>query len=384
MDASTIVLFVILFLLLLSTTPIAVALGLTALFYVFYFTTLPLTQLSDTLFNALNSFPLMAIPLFILAATIMTHGGISQRLIAAANALVGYLPGGLGITAVTSCIFFAAISGSSPATVVAVGTILIPGMIRAGYGREFSTGLIASSGGLGALIPPSIVLIVYGIVTETSIGDLFIAGIIPGILTGVLLIVMVVVVSLRRGFGAEVVPMNIAERVRDIRDAFLGILLPVLVLGGIYGGIFTPTEAAAIAVFYAFIVSMFVYREINFRNLAELVVRSGPVVSYGLVHHRKRHSFHLRSDLRTHPERDSEFRYWVRSLRVGLPSCDQRFVPCRRLLHRSYRSYSDFRTYPISGSHGTRCSSGPLWSHHGHEPRDRYGHPTARTQSLRR
>jgi C4-dicarboxylate transporter, DctM subunit len=274
MDATSIVLFVILFLLLLTSTPISIALGLTTLFYIFYFTTLPMTQISDTLYNGVNTFPLMAIPFFILAANLMTHGGISERLVAAANAVVGNFRGGLGMTAVLACMFFAAISGSSAATVVAVGTLLIPGMIQAGYDRKFSTGLIATSGGLGILIPPSVPLIVYGIVTETSIGDLFLAGILPGLLTGVLLLIMVVILSRRRNLGAETLPISGAERIRDIRDAFLGLLLPGLVLGGIYGGYFTPTEAAAVAVLYAFLVSMFVYREIGFQDLITIVLRS--------------------------------------------------------------------------------------------------------------
>jgi C4-dicarboxylate transporter DctM subunit len=273
-DVSSIILFVVLFLLILTSTPIAIALGLTTLFYIFYYTRLPMTQISDTLYNGINSFPLMAIPLFILAANLMTHGGISRRLVEAANAVVGSFRGGLGMTAVLSCTFFAAISGSSAATVVAVGTLLIPGMIKAGYDRKFSTGLIATSGGLGILIPPSVPLIVYGIVTETSIGDLFLAGILPGLLTGALLLTLVVVLSRRRNLGAEALPMSMMERMRAIRDAILGILLPVLVLGGIYGGIFTPTEAAAAAILYAFLVSMFVYREISFSDLITIVLRS--------------------------------------------------------------------------------------------------------------
>ncbi len=272
--ATSIVLFVILFLLLLTSTPISIALGLTTLFYIFYFTTLPMTQVSETLYNGVNSFPLMAIPFFILAANLMTHGGISERLVAAANAVVGNIRGGLGMTAVLSCMFFAAISGSSAATVVAVGTLLIPGMIKAGYDRKFSTGLIATSGGLGILIPPSVPLIVYGIVTETSIGDLFLAGILPGLLTGGLLIILVVVLSRRRSLGAETLPMSGAERIKAVRDAALGLLLPVLVLGGIYSGIFTPTEAAAVAVLYAFLISMFVYRQIGFSDLVTIVLRS--------------------------------------------------------------------------------------------------------------
>lgn len=279
MSAASIALFVALFLLLLSSTPIAVALGLAALFYFYYYTLIPLTQVPDQLVNALNSFPLMAIPFFILAANIMSEGGISQRLMEAANAVVGHFRGGLAMTAVLSCIFFAAISGSSAATVVAVGTLLIPAMIKSGYGRNFSTGLITTSGSLGILIPPSIPLIVYGIATEQSIGDLFIAGVVPGLFAGLLLLGLAVVISRRRNFGGggeseEIAPTSTRERLRAFRDAFLSLLLPVFVLGGIYGGVFTPTEAAAMAVFYALIVSLVFYREIGIRDLPRITVKS--------------------------------------------------------------------------------------------------------------
>ena len=270
----TLVLFVVFFLLLLSTAPISVALGLTAFLYFFYYTTLPLTQTTDTLFNSLNTFTLMAIPFFVYAANIMTHGGISRRLTEAANAAVGRFPGGLALTAVISCMFFAAISGSSPATVVAVGTLLIPAMIEAGYGRMFSTGIVATSGSLGILIPPSIPLIVYGIATETSIGDLFIAGFGPGLLAGFLLIGLVIFTAWRRGLRGQEIPLTRAQRIKAFRDAFLGLLLPIFVLGGIYGGVFTPTEAAAMAVLYSLIVSLFVYREMTLKDLARVTVAS--------------------------------------------------------------------------------------------------------------
>lgn len=270
----TLILFVVFFLLLLSTAPISVALGLTAFLYFFYYTTLPLTQTTDTLFNSLNTFTLMAIPFFVYAANIMTYGGISRRLTEAANAAVGRFPGGLALTAVISCMFFAAISGSSPATVVAVGTLLIPAMIEAGYGRMFSTGIVATSGSLGILIPPSIPLIVYGIATETSIGDLFIAGFGPGLLAGVLLIGLVLFTAWRRGLRGQEIPLTRAQRIKAFRDAFLGLLLPIFVLGGIYGGVFTPTEAAAMAVLYSLIVSLFVYREMTLKDLARVTVAS--------------------------------------------------------------------------------------------------------------
>lgn len=276
MTEATIALIVVLFALLLSSTPIAVALGLTTFSYFYYFTTIPLTQIPETLFNALNTFPLMAIPFFVLAATIMSQGGISERLINAGLAVVGEFRGGLAMTAVLSCVFFAAISGSSPATVVAVGTLMIPAMIRNGYSKEFSTGLISTSGSLGILIPPSIPLIVYGIATEESIGDLFIAGIIPGLLAGLLLMVMVVVVSRRRnyGVGADAISMTWPERGKAFWEAALSLMLPLLVLGGIYGGIFTPTEAAAMAVFYALVISLVFYRQITVKDLGRILLRS--------------------------------------------------------------------------------------------------------------
>ena len=276
MSEAAIALIVILFALLFSSTPIAVALGLTTFAYFFYFTTIPLTQIPETLFNALNTFPLMAIPFFVLAATIMSRGGISDRLTTAGLAVVGNFRGGLAMTAVMSCIFFAAISGSSPATVVAVGTLLIPAMIRNGYGRDFSTGLIATSGSLGILIPPSIPLIVYGIATEQSIGDLFIAGIVPGLVAGLMLMVMVVVISRRRNYGTgeNAVTMTNREKVKAFTDAGLSLFLPLLVLGGIYGGYFTPTEAAAMAVFYALVISLGVYREITVKDLGTILLAS--------------------------------------------------------------------------------------------------------------
>lgn len=274
MSEASIILFIIFFLLLLSTTPIAFAMGLTTFIYVFLFTTQSLTQLSDNLFNSLNSFSLMAVPFFVLAANIMARGGISRRIIEASNALVGHFRGGLAMTAVLSCMFFAAISGSSPATVVAVGTLIMPAMVKAGYGREFSTGIVATSGSLGILIPPSIALIVYGIATEQSIGDLFLAGVLPGLLGGFLILGLVVILSRRRNLGAETIPMSHRERIKAFYTASLSLLLPIFILGGIYGGIFTPTEAAAMAVLYALIVSLIVYREIKPWDLVEITIRS--------------------------------------------------------------------------------------------------------------
>ncbi len=276
MTEAWIALAVVLFALLFSSTPIAVALGGTAFLYFFYYTLMPMTQVPERLFNALNSFPLMAIPFFVFGANLMSRGGISKRLTDAGNAVVGHLRGGMAMTAVLACMFFAAVSGSSPATVVAVGTLLIPAMIASGYPKQFSTGLIASAGSLGILIPPSIPLIVYGISTEQSIGDLFMAGVMPGILAGGMLLVTVVIVAWRKGYGTgeHAIVMTTREKFMAIRDASLSLMLPVIVLGGIYGGIFTPTEAAAVTVGYALIVSMLVYKELGPKDLWPIVLAS--------------------------------------------------------------------------------------------------------------
>jgi C4-dicarboxylate transporter DctM subunit len=276
MAEATLVLLVVLLLTLLSSAPIAIALGLTSLMYFYYFTLIPMSQVSERLFNALNSFPLMAIPFFVLAANIMSRGGISKRLTDFGASLVGHLRGGLAITAVLACMFFAAVSGSSPATVVAVGAILIPAMIANGYPKEFSTGLIATSGSLGILIPPSIPLIVYGIATEQNIGNLFVAGVLPGLMAGLMLIVMVVFVAWKRGYGRAGKEFRASprERLRFFRDAILALLLPVIVLGGIYSGFFTPTEASAVAVAYSLVVSLLIYRELKLGALWDVLLKS--------------------------------------------------------------------------------------------------------------
>ena len=276
MTEAWIALAVILFGLLFSSTPIAVALGGTAFLYFFYYTLMPMTQVPERLFNALNSFPLMAIPFFVFGANLMSRGGISKRLTDAGNAVVGHLRGGMAMTAVLACMFFAAVSGSSPATVVAVGTLMIPAMIASGYPKQFSTGLIASAGSLGILIPPSIPLIVYGISTEQSIGELFMAGVVPGIMAGSMLLITVVIVAWKNGYGTgeHAIVMTTGEKIKAIRDASLSLALPVIVLGGIYGGLFTPTEASAVAVAYALLVSMLVYRELGWKDLWPIVLAS--------------------------------------------------------------------------------------------------------------
>lgn len=228
-------------------------------------------MVAQTLTTANDSFPIMAVPFFILAGLIMGRGGISKRLFQIANAFVGHIPGGVGVAAVLTAMFFSAISGSGPATVAAVGGIMIPEMVRLGYSRRFSAALIAASGTIGVVIPPSIPLVIYGVVTGTSIGDLFLAAVIPGVLMGLVLIAWAVVHAKRNGIPSA--PRSSwGARLRALNGAKGGILLPVIILGGIYGGIFTPTEAAVIAVVYGTVLASLVYRELSFRAMVETFV----------------------------------------------------------------------------------------------------------------
>jgi C4-dicarboxylate transporter DctM subunit len=223
---------------------------------------------AQTLTTANDSFPIMAVPFFILAGLI---GGISKRLFQIANAFVGHIPGGVGVAAVLTAMFFSAISGSGPATVAAVGGIMIPEMVRLGYSRRFSAALIAASGTIGVVIPPSIPLVIYGVVTGTSIGDLFLAAVIPGILMGLVLIVWAVVHAKRNGIPSA--PRSSwGTRLRALNGAKGGILLPVIILGGIYGGVFTPTEAAVVAVVYGAVLASLIYRELSLRAMLETFV----------------------------------------------------------------------------------------------------------------
>ncbi len=270
----TVVVFALLFLFLFTGFPIAMSLGLSASMVLYFFTTIPMTALPQKVFTGLDSFPLMAVPFFILASNIFTVGGVARRIIRLALALVGHLQGGLAIAGVLACALFAAVSGSSPATVVAIGSIMIPAMISAGYGRNFPIGSMATAGSLGIMIPPSIPLVLYGFVTNESVGKLFIAGIFPGILLAILLMIASYVVARRNNY-----PMQPRASMSELRLAFLeampSLSLPVIIVGGIYGGIFTPTEAAAVAVVVGVVVGMFVHRELRLRDFPKIFVNTG-------------------------------------------------------------------------------------------------------------
>jgi C4-dicarboxylate transporter, DctM subunit len=255
------------------SVPIAVSIGLASAVALWWEGSTPLIVLVQRSFTSIDSFPLMAIPFFILAGTLMEFGGISKRLINLANAFTGHLPGGLAIVTIVTAMFFSAISGSSAATTAALGSILIPGMIKRGYDARFAGATQAVSGELGIIIPPSIPMILYGVSASVSIGDLFMAGFVPGVLIGLALIMTVLIISKKQGYKREP-KKNFKERMLAVKESFLALLMPVIILGGIYGGIFTPTEAAGVAVGYAFIVGVFVYKEIKLKQLIQIFTQS--------------------------------------------------------------------------------------------------------------
>ncbi|RBW67961.1 TRAP transporter large permease [Bacillus taeanensis] len=270
----TMTLLISMLILFLLTVPIALSIGLASTIAVWSSGDLPLLVLVQRIFTSLDSFPLMAIPFFILAGSLMETGGISKRLVHFANTLAGSMTGGLaGVTVITS-MFFAAISGSSPATVAAIGSIMIPAMVARHYDVNFAAAIQSVAGALGVIIPPSIPMILYGVVVGVSIGDLFIAGIIPGLLIGFSLILTAFIISKRRGYkGAE--HFTWQQRFEAFKNAIFALLMPMIILGGIYGGIFTPTEAAVVAVAYALIIGLFVYKEIKLKDLIPAFVKSG-------------------------------------------------------------------------------------------------------------
>jgi C4-dicarboxylate transporter, DctM subunit len=273
---TTAFLFISLFVFLLLGMPIAISLGLASVLTILLFASDSLASLALKFWGTSESFVLLAIPFFILAGNFMTTGGVARRMIDFAVACLGHLRGGLAIASVFACMLFAAVSGSSPATVVAVGSIVIAGMVKVGYSQNFAAGVICNAGTLGILIPPSIVMVVYAAATESSVGRLFMAGVIPGILLGLALMVAIYVAATIMDLPRQPkVPLR--RRLETGREAFWGLMLIVIILGGIYGGIFTPTEAAAVAAVYAFLIAMFVYRDIGWKDVPHVLVESAKV-----------------------------------------------------------------------------------------------------------
>ena len=267
------IIFGILLVLMLTGMPISISLGLTVLSFLFTMTEVPLESVALKLFTGIEKFEIMAIPFFILAGNFLTHGGVAKRMINFATSMVGHWYGGLGLAGVLACALFAAVSGSSPATVVAIGSILLPAMVRAGFPNKFGAGIITTAGALGILIPPSIVMVMYSVATNTSVGALFMAGVVPGLALAATL--GGVTWYRARKFDYPRQPKaSIAERVKAFRESVWGLLLIVVVMGGIYTGIFTPTEAAAMSAMYAFIVAVFVYKDMPLKDVPKVLLNS--------------------------------------------------------------------------------------------------------------
>jgi C4-dicarboxylate transporter DctM subunit len=267
------IIFVLLLVLMLTGMPISISLGLTVLTFLFGFTHVPLESVALKLFTGIEKFEIMAIPFFILAGNFLTHGGVARRMINFASSMVGHWYGGLGLAGVLACALFAAVSGSSPATVVAIGSILMPAMVKAGFPKSFGAGVITTSGALGILIPPSIVMVMYSVATNTSVGALFMAGVVPGIaLAGVL---GGVTWYRARKFNYPRLPKATwGERFKAFKTSAWGLLLIVIVMGGIYTGLFTPTEAAAMSAVYAFVVAVFVYKDMKLKDVPRVLLNS--------------------------------------------------------------------------------------------------------------
>ncbi len=266
------ILFASLIALFLLGVPIAISIG-SATFLALLSSPIPSTVLVQKMFTAMDSFPLMAVPFFILAGALMETGGISRRLIHLANTFVGHYSGGLAFVAIIASMFFGAISGAAAACVAAIGAVIIPEMVARGYGKPYTAAVQATAGTLGVMIPPSIPMIIYCVMTGVSVGALFMAGIVPGVIVGVSLMFTAWIIARRRGYKGER-RFTWGERRSAFKEAFWALMMPVIILGGIYGGIFTPTEAAVVAVVYGLFIGFFVYREIRVSNLKTVFVNT--------------------------------------------------------------------------------------------------------------
>ena len=270
---SALFIFALLIVLMLTGMPISIALGLTVLSFLFTMTDVPVEAVALKLFTGIEKFEIMAIPFFILAGNFLTHGGVARRMIQFATSMVGHWHGGLALAGVLACALFAAVSGSSPATVVAIGSIILPAMVKQGYPKSFGAGVITTSGALGILIPPSIVMVMYSVSTNTSVGKLFMAGVIPGLMLATLLGLTTWILARKHNYP-RMDKASWTERWLAFRRSAWGLLLIVIVMGGIYSGIFTPTEAAAMAAVYAFIIAVFVYKDLNLNQVPKVLLSS--------------------------------------------------------------------------------------------------------------
>ena len=268
-------LFSALIVLIMLSVPIGITLGLSTLLCLAFTTDIPLTILAQKSATGLDSFPLLAIPFFILAGALMCNGGISRRLVNLAESLVGFIVGGLAMVTVLACMFFAAISGSGPATVSAIGSFMVPSMKERHYDADFAAAITAASGTIGVIIPPSIPFVIYCVVAQTSIGDMFIAGIVPGIIIGAALMAVCYLTARKRNYLSSTARPTFRAVAVAFREAIWALFVPIIILGGIYGGIFTPTEAAVVAVVYSILIGKFVYRELDVKTLYECLRSAG-------------------------------------------------------------------------------------------------------------
>jgi C4-dicarboxylate transporter DctM subunit len=267
------IIFALLILLMLTGMPVSIALGLTVLTFLFTMTHVPIESVAMKLFTGIDNFEIMAIPLFILAGNFLTHGGVARRMINFATSMVGHFHGGLALAGVFACALFAAVSGSSPATVVAIGSIILPAMIKQGYPKRFGAGVVTTSGALGILIPPSIVMVMYSVTTNTSVGQLFMAGVVPGLLLAFMLGLTTWFLAKKHDYP-RMPRATWGERWTAFRRSAWGLFLIVIVMGGIYTGVFTPTEAAGIAAVYAFVIAVYVYKDLKLKQVGKVLLDS--------------------------------------------------------------------------------------------------------------
>jgi C4-dicarboxylate transporter DctM subunit len=267
------IIFILLIVLMLTGMPISISLGLTVLTFLFTMTDVPIQSVALKLFTGIEKFEIMAIPFFILAGNFLTHGGVARRMIRFATSLIGHWHGGLGLAGVMACALFAAVSGSSPATVVAIGSVILPAMVKQGFPNRFGAGILTTSGSLGILIPPSIAMVMFSVSTNVSVGAMFIAGIVPGIALAMALGFTTWFIA-RKNDYPRMPKASALERWTAFRESVWGLLLIVVVMGGIYSGIFTPTEAAAIAAVYAFVIAVFVYKDMPLKRIPKVLLDS--------------------------------------------------------------------------------------------------------------
>jgi C4-dicarboxylate transporter DctM subunit len=366
---SGVIIFGLLFALLLTGMPISIALGLTVLAFLALVSSLSLDTISivsQKLFTGLDNFAIMAIPFFVLSGTFLATGGAARRIIHFATTLVGWMHGGLAMAAVLSCAFFAAISGSSPATVVAIGSIMLPAMLQRGYTKKFSVGVIATSGGLGILIPPSIVLVIYGVSTSESIGRLFIAGIVPGIIMALALLVVTYIVARIHKFPT-LPRASLREVWQAFRDAAWGLALVVVVIGGIYGGLFTPTEAAAVSAVYALIVALFVYKELSWKQVPKALLDAANMSAMLLYIITNAILFSFLLTTENIPQELGAVDHRAGTQSVDVPAVREHPAVLRRRFHGAFVDHPDSRAAVPPGGIAARHRPDSPRDHHDHQ-----------------